>query len=98
MLVWQGQDPLQALAEVRAGAAREGSRALGRALGALLPAGHARGVGGAPCWSREDLENITTTPAQHSLECLIHLVADKSPAEVVRMLLKIAPPGGKYWP
>jgi len=45
--VWQGQDPLQAPAEVRAGAAREGSGALGRALGALLPAGHARGAGGS---------------------------------------------------
>jgi len=47
MLVWQGQDPLEAPAEVRAGAAREGSEALGRALGALLPAGHARGAGGS---------------------------------------------------
>jgi len=52
MLVWQGQDPVQAPAEVRSGAAREGSGALGRALGALLPGGHTRGVGGAPRWSR----------------------------------------------
>jgi len=47
MLVWQGQALLQAPAEVRVGAAREGSGALGRALGALLPAGHARGAGGS---------------------------------------------------
>jgi len=46
MLVWQGQALLQAPAEVRAGAAREGSRALGRALGTLLPAGCTRGAGG----------------------------------------------------
>ena len=32
---------------MRAGAAREGSGALGRALGALLPAGRARGAGGS---------------------------------------------------
>jgi len=47
MLVSQGQAPLQAPAEVRAGAAREGSGALGWALGALLPAGRTRGVGGS---------------------------------------------------
>ena len=46
MLVWQGQALLQAPAEVRAGAAREGSGALGWALGALLPACHTRGAGG----------------------------------------------------
>jgi len=47
MLVWQGQALLQAPAEVRAGAACEGSGALGWALGALLPAGRTRGAGGS---------------------------------------------------
>jgi len=47
MLLWQGQALMQAPAEVRAGAGREGRGALGRALGALLPAGRARGTGGS---------------------------------------------------
>ncbi|XP_064903904.1 uncharacterized protein LOC135577713 [Columba livia] len=46
----------------------------------------------------KNLDGINTAPARQSVASLLLLMADRRPGKVLTTLLRIAPPGDRYWP